>query len=276
MEHIMWENGSAVLKRTDSSTYHESMQRLAVASERIIRKYYRSAMPVDMKSDHSPVTDADRETEATMRELLMQEYPDHGILGEEYGPYQEHARYQWVLDPIDGTKSFISGMPLFGTLIALCDRGTPIMGCINLPILGLRFIGTAKETRMNGQPVRMRTPTSVHEATLLVTDHTDVWRHKDGKLFDRLAARVGVFRSWGDCYGYTMLASGYADIMADPVLKPWDMLPIIPVIQGAGGMITSWEGGDPLQSNSLVASHPDVHSDIISLLNRPPATEEHC
>jgi myo-inositol-1(or 4)-monophosphatase len=252
------------------------MQRLAAASDTLLRRYYRSPVMIEWKSDQSPVTEADRATEDLLRGIIMKEFPEHGILGEEYGCHQESARFQWVLDPIDGTKSFISGTPLFGTLIALCEDGIPILGCINLPMLRQRYIGNGIETTLNGQPVRMRRPTKLRDATLLVTDHTDIWRYKDGVRFDRLATRVGLFRSWGDCYGYSLLASGYADVMIDPVLKPWDMYALIPVIHGAGGITTSYEGGDALSSDSLVAAHPSIHGEVIAILNAPEERDNDC
>ncbi len=245
------------------------MHRLADVSADVIRRYDHHRIPVVRKTDDSPVTAADREAETAMRDVIMDRHPDHGILGEEFGTHQEDATLRWVLDPIDGTKSFISGTPLFGTLIALCADGEPLLGCINMPRLQQRFVGDGHSTTRNGAPVRMRTGRGIRDATVLVTDHVDVWKHRNGQAFDRLAAAAGIFRSWGDCYGYTLLVSGYADIMTDPLLNPWDMHALIPIVRGAGGMITSWEGDDPLSSNSLVAAHPALHARVIAMLNPP-------
>lgn len=253
----------------DISSFLPTVHRLADASAEVIRRYAGAPLSIESKHDDSPVTAADRAAEEVMRELIMSMHPDHGILGEEFGSYQDAAPMQWVLDPIDGTKSFISGTPLFGTLIALCAKGIPLLGCINMPLLEQRFIGNGQGTTRNGRTVRMRPARKLHEATVLVTDHVDVWKHKDGRAFDRLAGAAGIFRSWGDCYGYTLLVSGYADVMVDPVLSTWDMHALIPIVRGAGGIISSWEGDDPLTSNSLVAAHPTLHSDVIGMLNPP-------
>ena len=249
----------------------ETIDMLADVSGDVIMESFQSAFDVDYKDDASPVTLADRGAEEAMRRIIMHRHPAHGILGEESGLHQPRARYRWVLDPIDGTKSFISGVPLFGTLIALCHDGKPLYGCASFPALGFRLIGDGRRTTMNGVTVRMRETPSMEEATMLVTDHTDVWKHKDGPAFDALAARVRLFRSWGDCYGYALLASGHADVMIDPILQPWDMLALIPIIRGAGGIVSSYEGGNPLTSNSLIAAAPSLHRQVITALHAAPA-----
>jgi myo-inositol-1(or 4)-monophosphatase len=244
---------------------------LADVSGDVIMESFQTAFGVDYKDDASPVTLADRGAEEAMRRVIMHRHPEHGILGEESGLHQPRAEYRWVLDPIDGTKSFISGVPLFGTLIALCRHGQPLLGCANFPALGFRLIGDGRRTTMNGVPVRMREAPCMEKATMLVTDHTDVWKHKDGPAFDALASRVSLFRSWGDCYGYALLASGHADVMIDPILQPWDMMALIPIIRGAGGIVSSYEGGDPLTSNSLIAAAPSLHRQVIKALHAAPA-----
>jgi myo-inositol-1(or 4)-monophosphatase len=244
---------------------------LADASANVILQRFRHGYHVELKADLSPVTEADREAEDLMRDIIQQYYPEHGIVGEEFGAWQEHAEFVWYLDPIDGTKSFISGTPLFGTLIALCRNGRPVFGCINLPVLEQRLLGNGTETRLNGKRVHMRSANSLDQSVLLTTDHHDVFRYKNGKTFHELIRRVAMYRTWGDCYGYALLATGFADIMVDPVLKPWDMYAIIPVIEGAGGIITSYEGGDPLHANSLVAASPQLHEKVLQALH--PAEE---
>ena len=240
---------------------------LADAAAGIVLPRYRSRLRVMRKSDSSPVTEADREAEMEMRTLIAGEFPDHGILGEEFGETRQDAEFVWVLDPIDGTKSFIAGSPLFGTLIALLHRGHPVLGIIDHPALGLRVAAADGHVDVNGTPARMRAIASIADATMLTTDHTGIcaWKKRDG--FDRLASSVALYRTWGDCYGYTQLASGFADIMIDPIMSPWDTMALIPVIEGAGGIITSWEGGDPLASNSIVAASPALHAEVIRALN---------
>lgn len=244
----------------------ETIDVLADVSGDVIMDSFQTAFEVDYKDDASPVTLADRGAEEAMRRVIMHRHPEHGILGEETGLHQPRAEYRWVLDPIDGTKSFISGVPLFGTLIALLRNGEPLFGCANFPALGFRLIGDGRRTTMNGVTVRMREAPCMEKATMLVTDHTDVWKYKDGPAFDALASRVRLFRSWGDCYGYALLASGHADVMIDPILQPWDMLALIPIIRGAGGIVSSYEGGDPLTSNSLIAAAPSLHEQVIASL----------
>ncbi len=244
------------------------MHALADASAAWIMRYFRGALVTELKSDYTPVTEADRGAERVMREMILAAHPDHGIIGEEYGNTRADARWTWVLDPIDGTKSFISGVPLFGTLIALCEDGEPVLGCINLPALGQRFLGDGSHAWLNGTRIHMRPVASISEATLLVTDAADVKRCKSGENFERLVDSVRMYRSWGDCYGHSLLASGYADIMVDPILQPWDIMALLPILRGAGAVVSNFEGGDPLSSNSLVAAHPSLHAEVIELLNK--------
>ena len=196
---------------------------LADASAGIIRHYYRTGYDVDIKSDESPVTIADRRAEQIMRELITREYPDHGILGEEYGEHLPGARYRWVLDPIDGTKAFVSGTYLFGTLIALLKDGRPALGVINQPIIGDFLVGTGEQTWLNGRPVRTAACDRVEDAILLTTDHWQVYREKNGPAFEALSKRVKRYNNWGDCHGYYLVATGGAHIMGDPIMNPWDL-----------------------------------------------------
>ncbi|MBL0174748.1 MAG: histidinol-phosphatase [Ignavibacteria bacterium] len=240
---------------------------LADAAAGIVLPRYRSHLRVTRKSDSSPVTEADREAETEMRTLIAGAYPEHGILGEEFGDAGRDAEFVWVLDPIDGTKSYIAGSPLFGTLIALLHRGRPVLGIIDHPALGLRVAAADGHVDVNGAPARMREIASIAEATMLTTDHTGIGAFKKRDGFDRLASRVALYRTWGDCYGYTQLATGFADIMIDPIMSPWDTMALVPIIEGAGGIVTSWEGGDPLASNSIVAASPALHAEVIRALN---------
>lgn len=224
-------------------------------------------LSVNRKEDRTPVTEADRRAEAAMRQLIAERHPDHGIVGEEYGTYAEDAEWVWVLDPIDGTKSFAANCPLFGTLIGLLHQGQPVLGAINQPIMNQLCLGDNERTVLNGSPVKVRTPPSLDQATLLATDVVEARQRLGRETIDGLIERVGMFRTWGDCYGYLLLASGWADAMLDPVMNSWDLLPLIPVIRGAGGRITSWEGRDPVTATSCLAAHPDLHEKILKLKN---------
>ena len=240
---------------------------LAETSADVIKKYFRTGVFVESKADNSPVTIADKKAEQVMRELIMKQYPDHGIFGEEFGETNKDAEYTWILDPIDGTKSFICGAYSFGTLIGLLKNGQPIIGVYNHPIFNDFLIGDNLETRINGETTFIRNCSELNKAVLLTTDHLNIEKYQDIKKFNQLIKKVKLYRNWGDCYGYYLLATGYADIMIDPIMSPWDLLPLIPIIKGAGGVITDYQGKDPVKGKSAVASSPHIHSEIISLLN---------
>jgi len=251
------------------SLYRDFIVELATASGDLIRPYFgASDLQVDLKADETIVTKADRDAEALMREAIVKRFPDHGILGEEYGVERPDADFVWVLDPIDGTISFASASPLFGTLIALKHNGTPILGCIHQPVLRQLLIGDNQTCTLNGTPVHVRQTPSLSQATLLVTDLVDVAKHQDGPAFDALISEVKLVRTWGDCYGYLLLATGHADIMGDPIMNPWDIAALIPVIQGAGGVITDWQGNVANGADSILATtNQALHSEVVSRLN---------
>jgi myo-inositol-1(or 4)-monophosphatase len=240
---------------------------LAYESGKIIRQYYRTNFSVETKSDESPVTIADKKSEEVMRSLIMKEFPQHGIVGEEFGEYNPDAEYKWILDPIDGTKSFVAGTPLFGTLIALLKDGEPILGVINQPILEEFLIGDNNSSMLNGKKVMVRECKEISSAVLLATDqlHFGKYRNKEG--FDNLVNKVKLYRMWGDCYGYYLVATGYADIMIDPIMNPWDLMALIPILRGAGGTITDYYGGNPVKGDSIIATAGGIHSDVIRILN---------
>lgn len=239
---------------------------MARRSGEFILEHFRTDLAVETKADATPVTVADRGAELLMREMIQRRFPDHGVRGEEYPPYQEDARHVWVLDPIDGTKSFVAGVPLFGTLIALLEDGQPILGVIHQPVLGQLLVGDGARATLNGRPARVRPRARIEDAVLLTTDFFDIGRHQDGAAFERLARRARLVRTWGDCYGYALLATGHADVMCDPVMAPWDILALIPVVRGAGGVITDWQGGDPVTAKSIVAAGPALHAAVVEAL----------
>jgi myo-inositol-1(or 4)-monophosphatase len=243
------------------------LQLLSNESSEIIKKYFRTSVSVESKFDSSPVTIADKLAEEKMREIIAKEFPLHGIIGEEFGKHNTDAEYVWVLDPIDGTKSFISGALSFGTLIALLKNGKPIMGVINHPILNEFLIGDNQNCLLNGSEVEMRICSSINQATLLTTDHFNIGKYQNQNKFDELTKKAKLYRNWGDCYGYYLLATGFADIMIDPIMSVWDSMALIPIINGAGGMITDYQGNDPTIGNSIVASSKGIHSEVINLLN---------
>jgi myo-inositol-1(or 4)-monophosphatase len=241
---------------------------LAQESGKIITPYFADpTLSVDTKSDASPVTIADRNAEEFLRNQIRKEYPTHGIIGEEFGNEREGAEFVWVLDPIDGTKSFISGCPLFGTLIALLYQGKPVLGAIHQPVLQQLCLDDGVTTTFNDKRVKVRNTSSLKDATLLYTERKMIAAHQNIIAFEKLESRCNLVRTWGDCYGYLLLACGFADIMMDPIMNPWDLLALVPIIQGAGGTITDWHGGDPVSGKSIVAATPALHADVVRLLN---------
>ena len=239
---------------------------LARASGDIIMRYFRSDIAVEAKADESPVTIADQQAEEIMREMIMREYPEHGIIGEEFGTHNESAEYQWVLDPIDGTKSFVSGTFLFGTLIGLMKDGQPIVGAIHHPVTNHLLIGDGDEARLNDEPVRVRDTRHLRDAVMCYTDFIHVGQYQNGIAFQQLMGRTSYNRTWGDCHGYFLLATGYIDIMLDPIMHLWDTVALVPIVEGAGGTITAWNGGPPLSGNGIIASNGRLHSQVLRAL----------
>jgi myo-inositol-1(or 4)-monophosphatase len=254
----------------DLTEYRPFLVELTEHSAEVIRPYFGKAdIAVESKSDESPVTLADRGAEARLREVIHARYPSHGFIGEEYGSEREDAEFVWVLDPIDGTISFVTGCPLFGTLICLLHQGRPVLGAIHQPITGQLCVGDGERTTLNDRVVRVRKQTSISQATLLTTDFGNVDKFRPKSGFASLAREARVVRTWGDCYGYLLLASGFADVMMDPIMKPWDLMSLIPIVRGAGGVITDWYGQDPVRGDSIVAASPGLHAEIIARLAQP-------
>ena len=240
---------------------------LADESGKIINQYWRKEFTIDNKADSTPVTIADKKAEELMREMIMKRFPDHGIIGEEFGEYNSDAEYKWILDPIDGTKSFIHGTVTFGTLIALTQNGKPILGVINQPVLKEYLIGDNESAELNGVKVQVRECRDIGSSTLLTTDHIHVEKYQNIKKFEELMHKVKVYRQWGDCYGYYLIATGYADIMIDPIMSVWDSMAVIPVIRGAGGIITDYHGGNAETGTSIIATGGIIHNEVLKILN---------
>ena len=247
------------------------MTELAERSGEFIRPYFANpTLVVELKADQTPVTVADRGAEKLLREMIEKKFPTHGVIGEEFGSENDQAEFVWVLDPIDGTKAFATACPLFGTLIALLHQGRPVLGVIHQPVLRQLLIGDGQTAELNGRRVRLRPCPSLKAATLLTSDPHNPAKFRDGAAFAALSQSVSLARTWGDCYGYLLVATGWADIMCDPILSPWDVAAILPVIRGAGGIITDWQGADPVNADSLVAAGPEIHAQVIAALNSTP------
>jgi inositol-phosphate phosphatase/L-galactose 1-phosphate phosphatase/histidinol-phosphatase len=244
-------------------------QRLADAAGEVIRPYFRKPLAIQDKTDLSPVTAADREAEEAMRALIERHFPEHGILGEEFGPKRADAEFVWVLDPIDGTKSFISGVPLFGTLIALTRDRRPILGIIDQPISRERWTGAlGRPTTLNGAVIRCRACPMLAAATLFATT-PDMFKDEDAASFTRVSAAVKLTRFGADCYAYGLLAAGFVDLVLEASLKPYDFCAMVPIVKGAGGIATDWQGdGLDLSSDGriLVAGDRRTHDAALALL----------
>jgi histidinol phosphatase-like enzyme (inositol monophosphatase family) len=256
-------------ERVDLSPYRTFMTELARDSGDFIRPLYRQpSVAVETKADQSPVTIADRGAEELMRARIAKRFPNHGIIGEELGTERGDAEFVWVLDPVDGTKAFITGVPLWGTLIALLHQGQPVLGCIHQPVLDQFVIGDGTTTQLNGRTTRCRPTVRVEDATLLLSDAMTPFRLQNGAAYDALQNRARLVRTWGDCYAYLLLATGWADIAVDPIMNPWDIAALVPVVRGAGGVITDWQGGPPFPAKSTIAAAtPALHAAVIAALN---------
>ena len=224
-------------------------------------------LSIEFKADESPVTAADKGAEQLLRSLIAKKFPAHGVIGEEFGDDRPHAEFVWMLDPIDGTKSFISGVPLFGTLIALMHHGQPVLGAIHQPILRQLVVGDGHTATLNGAALRVRPTARIEEATFLTSDPLNTAKYQNGAAYEALTRRARLVRTWGDCYGYLLLAAGWADVMCDPIMNPWDIQALIPIIRGAGGVITDWQGRDPVKAESIVAANATLHPQVIAALN---------
>jgi histidinol phosphatase-like enzyme (inositol monophosphatase family) len=255
------------------------LHELIGAAFEVIVPRFLSNLAVDTKADHSPVTLADREAERVLRERIAGRYPGHAIRGEEFGE-REGRHYRWILDPIDGTRAFIHNCFLFGTLIALeRDDGAgyrPVLGCIAHAAAGLALVGHRDATtlyRTDGtqRRVRVRAPRPLAQATVLTTTVAGSAEQGGESSTQRVTSAAAMTRTWGDCFGYFSLATGGADAMLDPQLSYWDVAAVIPVVEGAGGAVSGWRGGDPLQELSLVAATPELHETIVAMLRAEEA-----
>jgi histidinol phosphatase-like enzyme (inositol monophosphatase family) len=234
-----------------------------------IRPYFRQPLDVESKADASPVTAADRAAEAAMRRAIEAQYPEHGIFGEEYGHLRPEAEWQWILDPIDGTKSFVTGLPIFGTLVALTFRHQPVIGVIDQPITHDRWLGApGRPTTCNGKPAQTSRVATLAGAAVLTT-YVDAFSEAEAAAFVRLRQACRINRMSGDCIAYAMVASGFAELALDGSMQPYDYAALVPVVSGAGGIISDWEGR-PLttasRSRVIAAANPALHRAALDIL----------
>ena len=247
---------------------------LAAVSGETIRPFFRSALGVENKSrsgGFDPVTAADRAAESAMRALIKRTFPEHGVIGEELGADRPDAEYVWVLDPIDGTKSFICGLPAWGTLIALTRGGVPIYGMMHQPFTREHFSGDGRGAYYRGpagdRALQVRPCAELGDAIMLTTSPL-LMNEPDRQAFRRVEKEVRLSRYGGDCYAYCVLAAGHVDLLIETELKPHDVLALIPIIEGAGGIITTWDNGRPHNGGRIIAAGDKrVHEQAMALLN---------
>jgi len=224
-------------------------------------KYFNQGVAVELKSDQSPVTRADREAELIVRDYILKQFPTHSILGEEHGTVEGDPDYQWVIDPIDGTKSFIHGVPLFTTLVGLQIKNEPAIGVIYAPALG-EIVAAARGhgCTWNGKPCRVSDVSDLSRSLVCTSDAFMAIDRSDA--FPDLVKRCKYARTWGDAYGYLLVATGRAEIMIDAKMSPWDVCALIPVIEEAGGVCTSWKGARTIHGGDLFACNAKLAGEV--------------
>jgi histidinol-phosphatase len=230
-------------------------------------KYFRKGLEVIRKNDNSPVTIADKEAEWLIREQILSKYPDHGIIGEEHGIVNPNARIQWILDPIDGTISFIHGIPLYTTLIGVLVDGVPVVGVIYAPAMEEMCAGSSETgTFLNGVTVRVRDCNDLSDATLITTDRKNIRKYGFEPAINELSRLVQVDRTWGDAYGHMMVATGRADVMFDPILNIWDAAALMPVLEGAGGEFVDVNGIADINSGNGLSVVPGIKQATLNII----------
>ena len=248
----------------------------AIAEAAAAETLPRFRMPVTIDNKHvggfDPVTEADRAAEKAIRQLIIERYPDHGILGEEHGDIGLDREYVWVIDPIDGTRAFISGLPVWGTLVGLYQNGRAVMGMMDQPFTGERFIGTpgGANVSRNGKTSTLSTRKNVSlDQAIMMTTSPSIFPEDLEPAYLRVEKSVQLARYGCDCYAYAMVASGHIDLVVESGLKPYDVGGLISLVEQAGGVMTTWSGDRPENGGSIVASgSPELHAEALELLNQ--------
>jgi histidinol phosphatase-like enzyme (inositol monophosphatase family) len=227
--------------------------------------YFNTGVAIETKVDNTPVTCADREAEQVIRSVISRAFPDHTILGEESGEVSGDPRYKWIIDPIDGTKSFIHGVPMYGTLIGVEVDGVASVGVVYLPATDeMLNAASGLGCRWNGRPARVSKVDRIEDATLLTTSPISAMKRSDA--FERLASRAKLVRGWSDCYGYVLVATGRAEIMLDPAMNLWDCAPLLPILQESGGHFFDWTGKATIHGKDAAATNAALFREVVELL----------
>ncbi len=251
--------------RNKIGEYLEFATGLAEEAGRITLKYFRQGAAVETKADQTPVTIADRETEQFLRDEIEGQYKEHGILGEEFGEHNTGARWRWIVDPIDGTQAFVQGLPLYTVLIALECNGEPHLGVIHNPVLGETVAAaTGLGCRLNGEPCHVSDTADLGEAWIQTTDYAELTRRRP-KLAAGLLGAGKWARTWADGYGYLLLATGRADVALDPIVNLWDVAPVKPIIEEAGGRFSDLDGHASIHNETALATNGKLHDQVLEL-----------
>lgn len=257
-----------------ASPYVDFLHELADAAAKVTLNYFKKPIDVVSKgaklgTNIDPVTIADKSAEKIIRELIRERFPDHNIHGEEQKNEENGSPYTWVIDPIDGTRAFISGIPTWGTLISIHDGKKPIAGLLDQPYLRERYIGTPQATTLNGKNISCRPCDSLFNATISTTDPLQLFTDPvEQDTFFRVASRAKFMRNGYDCYAYAMIAAGFIDVVIESGLEAYDIQALIPIIQGSGGIVTNWQGKPADHGGQVVAcGDKELHKQVIELLN---------
>jgi histidinol-phosphatase len=235
--------------------------------------HFRTGVAVDWKEDHSPVTMADRGAEKLLRELIGKRFPGHAIVGEELGQDvapDKDSSHCWIIDPIDGTQSFVSGVPLYGVLLGLEISGEMVVGVAYFPGLD-ELVAAARGLgcRVNGRPARVSTVSRLEEALVAFTDVADIEKRSRG-FWARVTRATRLQRGWGDCYGHSLVATGRAEVMLDPVMNVWDCAALLPIIQEAGGTFTDWDGNNTAYGGSAISTNGVLFEPLMAIMRSAP------
>ncbi len=239
---------------------------VALEAGAVALEHYQTGVAVELKADRSPVTRADRGAEQLIRRAIAARYPDHAVAGEEYGADGRASAFRWIVDPIDGTKSFIRGVPLFGVLIALEIEGRADVGVCHLPALGETVAAaTGLGCTWNGRSAHVSTVERLGDATVVFSDGR-MLAQRLGPRWAELEGEAGLLRSWGDCYGHCLVATGRADVMLDPVMNPWDCAALLPIVGESGGRFSDWTGTARIDGGDAVSTNGKLHERVLQLL----------
>lgn len=256
------------MSHEDLHSLREFATELAWQAGRVTMRYFQTGVTADLKSDDSPVTIADRQSERLMREMIEERYPHHSILGEEEGETRPGASFRWILDPIDGTKSFVAGVPMYAVLVGLEREGVPVVGAVAIPPSGeMLTAATGQGCLWNGRVARASNTRDLSQAVISTTDFQDMYRTGKGEAFDRICRHSRMVRGWGDAYGHVLVATGRIDVMLDALMSPWDCAALVPVLQEAGATFTDWQGNSTIYGGNAFSTNGHLFEQVMKHIN---------